>query len=50
MTLYQKKSFTVPASSEKSPENCKHGWRDKKGKCVMCGDVPKKDSCERSPK
>lgn len=36
---YTAPSFTVPASSEKSPENCQHGWLDaKRGRCVLCGE------------
>lgn len=35
---YEQKSFTVPASSEKSPPDCRHGWIDAHGKCVLCGD------------
>lgn len=35
--LYEKPSFTVPASSVKSPDNCAHGWTDSRGRCVLCG-------------
>lgn len=35
--LYQRGSFTVPASG-KAPENCQHGWKDeKRNRCVFCG-------------
>lgn len=33
---YTAPSFTVPASG-KAPENCLHGWIDKRDRCVMCG-------------
>jgi hypothetical protein len=36
-TRFEQKSFTVPASSSKAPENCRHGWIDAHGKCVLCG-------------
>lgn len=36
MTDYLKKSFTVP--SWKAPKECTHGWLDRKGKCVKCGE------------
>lgn len=36
---YRQKSFTLPAV-EKPPENCDHGWYDKRDCCVFCG-VPK---------
>lgn len=39
MTLYQKKSFTVPASGERKGE-CIHAWLDPKGACVLCGEIP----------
>jgi hypothetical protein len=34
---YTAPSFSVPATG-KAPENCKHGWLDVRGKCVMCGE------------
>lgn len=47
---YTQKSFTVPASSEKSPPDCRHGWLDAHGKCVLCGDVkPVKPERKRFP-
>lgn len=47
---YQKPSFTVPASSTKSPENCHHGWIDwKRERCVLCGaPVPALASLKRT--
>lgn len=33
---YLKQSFTVRAASRDSSD-CKHGWMDKRGKCVFCG-------------
>ena len=36
--LYQKSSFTVPASGDRKPEDCDHSWVDKKrNRCVLCG-------------
>lgn len=40
MTLYQRKSFTVPASGEGKREDCAHGWRSVirgRLRCVPCG-------------
>ena len=37
MTLYQRKSFTVPASGKRQGE-CLHQWIDKRGRCVLCGE------------
>lgn len=34
---YLEKTFTVPASSGVSPTDCRHGWLDANGKCVLCG-------------
>ena len=33
---YADKSFTVPTWHP--PKDCAHGWLDKRGKCVMCGE------------
>lgn len=33
--LYQKKRFSVPASSER--KDCKEHWWDRRGYCVFCG-------------
>lgn len=35
-TRFEQKSFSVPAV-DKAPEGCKHGWLDRRGKCVLCG-------------
>jgi hypothetical protein len=35
--LYQRASFTVPASSSTRNPDCSHGWKDPRGKCVLCG-------------
>lgn len=42
MTLYEKKSFTVPASGEKSPAHCQHGWVYA-NRCVLCGTTVMED-------
>ena len=34
---YQGKRFSVPSAS-RPVEGCEHGWRDTRGKCVMCGE------------
>lgn len=36
-TRFQEKRFTVPAV-DKAPTDCQHGWLDKRGKCVLCGE------------
>lgn len=42
-TRFEQKSFTVPAV-DKAPEGCKHGWPDKRGRCVLCGADLTKES------
>ena len=38
MTDFLKPSFSVNPSGAKAPAECRHGWTDKRGKCVMCGE------------
>lgn len=38
MTLYQRKSFTVPASGKREAVECDHSWIDSRGACVLCGE------------
>lgn len=37
MTQYEKKTFSVKTGSRK-PDQCEHGWLDRRGRCVMCGE------------
>lgn len=34
---YTAKKFSVPAV-ENPPESCEHGWVDRRGRCVFCGE------------
>ncbi len=34
---FEKKSFTLPANTAQL-KDCRHGWIDAKGKCVLCGE------------
>lgn len=50
--LYERASFTVPVSTAKPREDCTHGWRDVKGRCMWCGDhdpAASLESVEASP-
>jgi len=38
MTLFERKTFTVPASGSRDPKTCGHGMLDRRGYCVFCGD------------
>lgn len=50
MTLYTRKTFTVPASSTNKPKDCTHSWRDSRNKCVLCGEDPEENDGEKTPK
>lgn len=39
MTQYLNPSFSVVKGS-RDPEDCDHGWLDRRGRCTFCGEIP----------